>query len=312
MASINGAGGVTKRIKGLVMPIPTVFDGQGEVDFPGMEQLTDWYVESGVHAFFVLGSQGQGPACRIDQRKDVAELVVKRVNGRVPVIIQVGAVDPYTSVELAGHAKKIGADSIGMVGPYYYNDRSEWELIEQHRMADAAAGLPMLLYNNPAYSGYPTTPAMMANLREAVPNVFGAKLAAGSTDHAIPYLRTLGRDFNIFIPLQHMLPGMQVGVSGSIAPSVVATPEIGVQFIEAIWAQEFEKARQIQLTLVQHSERMAPLRKYGRLVTQVALQLRGIPVKQYPRWPTQPMTSEDMDLMRKNMELLGALAAVPA
>ena len=99
MAADTTAGSVGERFRGLIMPIPTVFDGHGEVDAPAMEELTNWYVDRGVHGFFVLGSQGQGPACRIDQRKLVAETVIGQVNGRVPVVIQVGAVDPYTSIE---------------------------------------------------------------------------------------------------------------------------------------------------------------------------------------------------------------------
>jgi len=152
MATVNE---LRKTVKGLVMPIPAVFDGKGEPDLPMVEKLTDWYLDCGVHGFFVLGSQGQGPACRIDQRKAVAETIVRRVNKRVPVIVQVGAVEPYTSIELGLHAKEIGADGIGVVGPYYYSDRNEWELIEHYKVVDKAVGMPMLLYNNPEYSGYP-------------------------------------------------------------------------------------------------------------------------------------------------------------
>jgi len=114
-----------QRAKGNIAPIPAVFDGKGEPDLPMIERLADWYLNAGVHGFFVLGSQGQGAACRIDQRKAVAETVVRRVRGRVPVIVQIGAVDPYTSIELGQHAKSVGADAIGIVGPYYYSDRSE-------------------------------------------------------------------------------------------------------------------------------------------------------------------------------------------
>ena len=40
----------------------------------------------------------------------------------------------------------------------------------------------MLIYNNPRYSGYNMQPNFMARLVEAVPNIFGAKLAMGSVD----------------------------------------------------------------------------------------------------------------------------------
>ncbi|HEY1269631.1 MAG TPA: dihydrodipicolinate synthase family protein [Candidatus Binatia bacterium] len=309
MAGLNE---LRKTVRGLIAPIPAVFDGKGEPDLPMMEKLTDWYLDAGIHAFFILGSQGQGPACRIDQRKAVAETVVRRANKRVPCIVQVGAVEPYTSIELGLHAKQIGADAIGVVGPYYYSDRNEWELLENYKMVDKAVDLPMLLYNNPEYSGYPIPPAMMAKIREAVPNVFAAKLAMGSVDQAVNYLRTMSREFNIFIPITQMIPGMQVGVAGSIAAGVpVTVPESGVALIEAIWAKDFERAQKIQVLLLEHGERMAPMKQYGRGVTTQGLRLRGLNVKEYPRWPTKPMSAEHIKLYEENMKrILDELAAL--
>ena len=309
MAPVNE---LRKTVKGLIIPIPAVFDGKGEPDLPMIEKLSDWYLDSGVHGFFILGSQGQGPACRIDQRKAVAETVVRRVNKRVPCIVQIGAVEPYTSIELGLHAKQIGADAVGVVGPYYYSDRNEWELIEHYKVVDKAVDMPMLLYNNPEYSGYPIPPAMMAKLREAVPNVFAAKLAMGNIDQAIHYLRVLSREFVIFIPITQMLPGMLIGVAGSIAAgSPVTVPEIGVQLIEAIWEKDLDRAQKIQVLLLEHNERMAPVRSYGRRITLEGLRLRGLAVKEYPRWPTKPLSAEHQKLYADNMKrLLDELSAL--
>ena len=314
MATGSGPGSVAERFRGLVAPIPTVFDGKGEVDVATQKQLTDWYIEKGVDGFFVLGSQGQGPACRIDQRKAVAEAVLGQVNGRIPVVIQVGAVDPYTSMELATHARQAGADAIGMVGPYYYSDRAEWELIEQHKMVNEAGKLPMFLYNNPEYSGYPTPPSMMVKIREAIPGVFGAKLAAGTIDQAVEYLDTLGKDFNVFIPVNQLIEGMAKGVCGSIAAGVpVTVPEVGVALVAAIKAGDDARAKAINARMSEHSKRTSKLREYGRSTTRVGLQLRGLPIKEYPRWPTRDLTAEDRDLMDRSIkQLLEEIAAVPA
>lgn len=293
------------RIKGLVTPIPGVFDGKGEPDLPMMAQLVDWYINAGAHGFFVLGSQGQGAACRIDQRKAIAETVIRQVNKRVPVMVQIGAVDPYTSIELGAHAKQIGADAVAMVGPYYYSDRSEWELIEQYKMVDEASDLPMLLYNNPQYSGYPCPPAMMVRLREVVPNVFGAKLANGNIGQAMNYLRVLSKDFVIFIPITMMIPGMLVGVNGSIAAGVpVTVPEAGVQLIEAIWANDLARAEKLQVLLLEYGDRTHELRQYGRRTTLEGLRIRGLDVKEYPRWRTKPMTKEHLKLYEDSMNAL--------
>jgi 4-hydroxy-tetrahydrodipicolinate synthase len=305
-------GNMKDRAKGLVAPIPAVFDGKGEPDIPVIEQLTDWYLSAGVHGFFVLGSQGQGPACRPDQRKAIAEAIVRRVKGRVPVIVQVGAVDPYTTIDLGTHARDIGADAIGIVGPYYYSDRNEWELLEHYKLVDQAVGLPILLYNNPEYSGYPCPPAMMAKIRDTLPNVFGAKLANGNIGQAMNYLRTLSREFVIFIPITNMIPGMLLGVKGSIAAGApVTVPEVGVQLIEAIWAKDYDRALKLQVLMLEHGDRTAVLRQYGRRTTFEGLRLRGIPVKEYPRWPTKPMTAEHLKLYEDSINrLLGEVRAL--
>jgi dihydrodipicolinate synthase/N-acetylneuraminate lyase len=84
----------TDAIRGMLLPIPTVFDGTGEVDEPLMRDMTQFYVGTGVHGFFVAGSYGQGPAMRPDQRKAVAKLIVEEVRGRIPVVVHSGAVEP--------------------------------------------------------------------------------------------------------------------------------------------------------------------------------------------------------------------------
>jgi 4-hydroxy-tetrahydrodipicolinate synthase len=217
--------------------------------------------------------------------------------------VQIGAVEPYTSIELGHHAKQIGADGVGIVGPYYYSDRNEWELIEHYKVVDKEVNMPILLYNNPEYSGYPIPPAMMKKMRDEMPNIFAAKLAMGNIDQAVNYLRVLSREFVIFIPITQMLPGMLVGVAGSIAAgSPVTVPEAGVQLIEAIWDKDLDRAQKIQVLLLEHGERIAPIRAYGRRITLEGLRLRGLAVKEYPRWPTKPLSTEHMKLYEENMK----------
>jgi dihydrodipicolinate synthase/N-acetylneuraminate lyase len=153
-----------EQVRGIVLPSPTVFLEDGRVDEKLMRELTDWFIDCGVHAFFVLGSYGQGPAMTPDERKKVAQIVVQQVKHRVPVVVHIGAVDPFTAIDLGKHAKSIGADAIGHVGPYYYADRSEYEIIEHFKMVDRALGMPILVYNNPRYSGYNIHQAFMARV----------------------------------------------------------------------------------------------------------------------------------------------------
>jgi len=171
-----------------------------------------------------------------------------------------------------------------------------------YKMVDAAVGMPILLYNNPEYSGYPCPPAFMAKLREEIPNIFGAKLANGNVGQAMNYLRALSREFCLFIPITTMLPGMLIGVKGSIAAGApVTVPESGVALIDAIWAKDYDRALKIQVMILEHTQRCAPLRQYGRRTTLEGLRLRGFPVKEFPRWPTKEMSAEHLKLYATNM-----------
>jgi dihydrodipicolinate synthase/N-acetylneuraminate lyase len=155
---------------------------------------------------------------------------------------------------------------------------------------------------------------MMKKLKEAMPNVFGSKLANGNLGQAKTYLRVLGSDFVIFVPINMMLPGMLVGVAGSIAAGApVTVPEAGVRLIEAIWAKDYLLAQQIQVLLIEHSDRTAVLRQYGRRTTLEGLRIRGLDIKEYPRWTTKPMTAEHLKLFEDCIKrLLDELAQLTA
>jgi hypothetical protein len=128
-------------LRGMLLPLPTVFDGEGQVDESVMRDMIQFYVHTGVHGLFPLGSYGMGPALSIEQRKRVAKIIVEEVRGRIPIVLHVGAVDPYTTIELGLHGRSLNVDAIGMVGPYYYSDRTMPELLLHFKMVDKAVQL---------------------------------------------------------------------------------------------------------------------------------------------------------------------------
>jgi dihydrodipicolinate synthase/N-acetylneuraminate lyase len=287
---------MTEKIRGIVLPMPTVFLEDGSVDENLMRELTEFFVATGVHAFFILGSYGQGPALTSDERKRTAEIVMDQVKHRVPCIVHVGAVDPFTAMDLGQHAKSIGAEAIGHVGPFYYADRSEYEIIEHFKMVDRAVGLPILVYNNPRYSGYNIHPAFMARLVDAVPNIFGAKLAMGSVDEAMAYMKMVKAPFASFALASNLVSAMSVGVVGTISPPLAITPELGVALVRAIDAGKAEEALLLQTKVIRiHDIFLRLAGPFGRTIYCEAMRLRGFDVKMYPRWPSKPLSQEAYD-----------------
>ncbi len=230
---------------------------------------------------------------RIDQRKRVAELVTEEVRGRVPLVVQVGAVDPYTAIELGTHARRLGADAIGMVGPYYYNDRTPDELVMHFQMVDQAVQLPLFIYNNPAYQGYSITPALMQRLVATVPRIFGAKLAMGTLEDALQYVRAIP-GFAPFALGNVLMPGMRQGIRGTVSPPLAIVPELGVDLVRAIDERRDEEAIRLQVLVTEVNDTLVRLwKKHGRGPFGEGLRALGFRIKQYPRWPTPPLPAEE-------------------
>ncbi len=68
----------------------------------------------------------------IDERKKVAEQIVNRVRGRVPVVMHIGTANTLSSIELAKHAVSLGVDAVGVVPPYYY-PHDDWEVYAHYK-----------------------------------------------------------------------------------------------------------------------------------------------------------------------------------
>ena len=80
------------------------------------------------------------------ERIQVIEFCVDRVNGRVPVIAGSGSNSTEVSVSLSNDAEKAGADGLLLVTPYY-NKASQEGLIRHYRAIADKVSLPCILYN---------------------------------------------------------------------------------------------------------------------------------------------------------------------
>ena len=96
----------------------------------------------------------------------VVELCVKTAAGRVPVIAGAGSNSTAEAIELARHAKAVGADAALMVTAYY-NRPSQEGLYRHYAAVDDAVDLPVLVYNVPARTSVDISNETLARLAEA-------------------------------------------------------------------------------------------------------------------------------------------------
>ena len=70
---------------GVLPAMITPFKADKSIDWEGVNQLTDWYIEAGVAGLFAVGQSSEMFAMTDSERLQLAQHVIKRADGRVPV-----------------------------------------------------------------------------------------------------------------------------------------------------------------------------------------------------------------------------------
>jgi len=171
---LNSFDKTASRIRGIIPALYTPFDRDGNINLKILPKQIEFLSNAGCSGFFVGGSSGEGALQSVRERKMFAEAVIEEVNHRLPVIIHVGAMNPEDSYELAGFSKKMGADAISSIVPYFYNYTVS-EVVDYYRKLASAAELPLIVYYMPAIANHNSCLEDFINGILSIPEVIGIK-----------------------------------------------------------------------------------------------------------------------------------------
>ena len=74
-------------LKGIITPLVTPLNSYDELDLPGLKRLIEHQVTGGVHALFILGTNGEAPSLSYQLRKEFIKLTCELVHHRIPVLV---------------------------------------------------------------------------------------------------------------------------------------------------------------------------------------------------------------------------------
>ena len=83
------SGPISEESKGVFVIMATPFTGDGALDLQSADRLIEFYLEEGVHGVTVLGVMGEAPKLSLEEQVEFTRHVLKRIDGRVPVIVGV-------------------------------------------------------------------------------------------------------------------------------------------------------------------------------------------------------------------------------
>jgi len=205
------------RLKGVVAPAITVFKPDESIDEKGTIEHVEFLLENGIQGLIICGSTGESVSMTVEERKKLAELMIKEFGSKVPVCIATGEYRTKSTIELSKHAQEIGADSVLVLVPYYMG-LTKNQVFEHYKELAGNIDIPILLYDNPFTSGISLSVLEMKDYFD-LGIAQGVKLALGdpSQVHDLRYL--CGKDFSIFYgadpcALESLLCGADGWISG--------------------------------------------------------------------------------------------------
>lgn len=208
--------------------------------------LLDFLIKRGARGLFAGGTTGEGIALSLAERKTLHAAVVDATDGRVPVLVHVGALRLDEALELARHAEYIGADAIAAVTPYFYGMDDASLAAYYEAIAAAAPDTPFILYDIPALAVNGISPALLRQLT-ALPALAGFKSSRADAGQIANLLEARPAHTIALAGNETVALGLlALGMDGLLSGLSTAVPEPFVALTQAIAAGEQAEARRQQ------------------------------------------------------------------
>lgn len=277
-------------INGIFPALTTPFEADGAVSLAGVKENIGRYNKTGLAGYVVLGSTGESVMLSRDEGESVLIAVKESAAAEKILIAGTGAESTAETIARTKRAASLGYHAALVKTPYYYKPAYRAETYIHHYRAVAdASPIPILLYSVPIFTGVTLeTPEILALADHS--NVAGIKDSSGSIQRVGEIVAGAPSSFQVLTGGAAVVyPALAVGARGAILALASALPEKCVELFQLVQQGQHERARALQLQLVQVSKRIVS--ENGIAGVKYGMDLRGYRGG-VPRLPLVPLREE--------------------
>ncbi|WP_302964071.1 4-hydroxy-tetrahydrodipicolinate synthase [uncultured Adlercreutzia sp.] len=292
------------RFGRLIPAMVTPFDQNLELDLDRTQQLADRLVAGGVDAIIVNGTTGESPTVFYPQKLELFRAVLRAVNGRVPVIANVGDNCTADTVYFAQDAAKLGVDGFMCVVPYYNKPPQEGLYRHFKTIADST-DMPIILYNIPGRCSINMEADTTLRLAHNCDNIVAIKEASGNMEQIKAIIDNAPAGFDVYSGDDSAtLDIMRLGGAGVISTIGNVAPERMKEIVELAAAGKWEEAEEANAALLPLMTGL--FATANPILVKEALKLIGFPVGGV-RLPLVDATPEQSATLAAIMREVGVL-----
>jgi len=296
-------------LHGVVPPSVTLFHTDQSIDWDATLRHLDTLLAAGVHGIFALGTTGEWTQLSLHERKEYAQRVVERINGRVPVIVGTGGVSTQETIELTRHAQGVGADAVAVVTPFYQR-LDDTQVLAHFGAVANAVNLPIIVYNIPQFTGTAISTTVLAQLATENDNIAGVSDSwdsAGLLRSRIQTVKRIRPDFAVLTGISEQFIGLlMMGGDGGAFGETNFAPAPSVNCYEAFRRGDYESAR---LHFGEMLQVVSAIQVPGYFQATIKEAMRALGQIEHAvvRLPGTALTPDAQAQVRRNLEAIGLL-----
>ncbi|RHO52868.1 4-hydroxy-tetrahydrodipicolinate synthase [Ruminococcaceae bacterium AM07-15] len=235
-----------RTFSGSLVALATPFGPDGQVDYKQLEALVEFQLSHHTDGIVALGTTAETPTLSQEEKDKIAQTVIGKVAGRIPVIVGAGSNDTLHAAALARRYEAMGADGLLVVTPYYNKANKSGMLAHFRTIADGV-NIPILLYNVPSRTGCSIPLDVLEELSHHK-NIVGIKEASGDIAYVTAAARLLNQDFCMLSGNDdEVLPLLALGGSGVISVLANIAPDQTHELVSSYQSGDIAHARDVQL-----------------------------------------------------------------
>lgn len=238
-----------EQIRGNWATLLTAWNVDDTLDLPRVAAEIDTLIEMQVDGVYSNGSAGEFHAQTEDEFDRISQCLAEKCNAaHVPFQIGVSHMSAQISLERLRRVVPLAPGAVQVILPDWFPVTEAEAVSFLHRMADAAGGIGLVLYN-PPHAKKVLNPAAVGRLAAEVPALVGLKTAGGDDAWYAAMRKHLGQ-LSVFVPGHFLATGVQRGAHGSYSNVACLHPAAAQR-----WAEQMQTDMESALELEQRLRR---------------------------------------------------------
>lgn len=204
--------------RGVYPIVATPFHDDGSIDWESQDRLIDYLLEKGVHGLGLFGNASEGFTLLPEERNELLRRIVKRVNGRVPLVVSSGHTGTDAAARISREAQDLGADALMVLPPYLLKPDGDG-LMFYFDAISKAVRIPIMVQDAPLMTQVTMPAALLARMGREIEWVKQVKVEAPPTAPKMSAVRAAGGNgLTLFGGLngQFLIEELERGASGTM------------------------------------------------------------------------------------------------